>query len=76
MAKELPNNYLKDIKEEKKDAVKYAVEAKRDPENKGKLKKISKQETGHANALKAIVKKHCEEYDKKDGNKKRTEGTY
>jgi rubrerythrin len=54
----LPNDYPKDIKDEKKDSAKYAVEAKKDPANKKPLSRLSKEETGHMNTLKAIVKKH------------------
>lgn len=53
----MPNNYQKDIKDEKKDAVKYRVEATKDPKNKEPLTRLSKEETGHMETLKAIVKK-------------------
>ena len=53
----MPNDYPKDIKDEKKDAVKYRVEAAKDPKNKEPLTRLSKEETGHMETLKAIVKK-------------------
>ena len=53
----LPNDYPKDISDEKKDSIKYSVEAKKDPSNKKTLNRLSHEETGHKEALIAIVKK-------------------
>ena len=51
------SNYHEDIKDEKHDAAKYAVDAKLDKPNAPVLRKMSKEETGHMNHLKAMVKK-------------------
>lgn len=54
----LPNDYQSDIKDEKRDAKKYLVEARRDPPFKKPLRRLSKEEIQHMNTLKDIVRKH------------------